>query len=250
MGKHGCCSLKSKGENVKIKNIVFDFDGVIVDTLDFCILEIQQVADSYGYTIPSRIELINGWGMIFQDYLAKFFSGLSLENYLHRRAELGLDKKLPPLIDGSREIVELLSLSHTLAIISNREKGTLHEIIAGSGLKNESFFFIQSCSDTEYHKPDHRVFENYFAKFGGKGIEKSSIVYIGDLVADYTAAKNAGLNFIGVLSGGITSLDEFIQAGLEPDNILTSVKDLPEYLERYNGNNAVKNNLTNRRSML
>lgn len=218
-------------ENSKVKSVILDFDGVIVDTLDHCIQEIRQIVGSYGCTMPSRQELLGIWGMIFEDYLAEFFPGISLEMYLRRRMELGLDKHIPPLVEGSKDAIKELSAGFELAIISNREKQTLHEIIGHHELEDIYFSYIQSCTDSEYHKPDPRVFDGYFNNGHGEA-GKDGAVYVGDLISDYRAAKNAGLQFVGVLSGGITKEADFLQAGLKPGNIIESVTHLPQLLAR------------------
>jgi phosphoglycolate phosphatase len=213
-----------------VKKIVFDCDGVLIDSVSYGIEDVQLVARSFGCRIPDEQELIACWGLIFKEFLEKCMPGISLEMYLERRKEIGRDKFLPPRIEGARRTLALLASKYPLSLISNREILTLTQILEGHEFKMDLFRFIQSASDTKHHKPDPRVFAKLLKIFSAEGIFKEDILYIGDHLVDRDASIGAGLNFIGVLSGGLTTREEFLRAGVSPEHILESIRDVPEFL--------------------
>jgi HAD superfamily hydrolase (TIGR01509 family) len=71
---------------------------------------------------------------------------------------------------------------------------------------------LQTAEDTPYHKPDPRVFAPATAALARLGVELPQIVYVGDSLKDFQAARDAGLRFVGVLRG-TTSAEDFALAG-------------------------------------
>lgn len=94
----------------------------------------------------------------------------------------------------------------------------------------EDFAVLQGSEATPYHKPDPRVFEPALETLKQSGIE-NGIVYVGETLNDYYAARDAGLDFIGVTLG---SVDEatFKAAGAQ-----IVLSDLPQ-VEKFILSNA------------
>jgi len=214
----------------KIKKIIFDFDGVLVDSLEHNIKEVQRMAEVFGFGKLERKEIIKHWGIIFEKFLEALMPGVTVEMYIQKRVELGLHKNVPKHFEGARRTLRKLSKKYPLSLISNRERITLGELMAGNGIKKEWFQYIQTASDTEFHKPDPRVFEKVLAILEKDGISKEEILYVGDHSVDFEASKGAGLNFVGILSGHLVTREEFIRAGVLPERVLDSVRDLPNFL--------------------
>jgi len=213
-----------------IKKVVVDCDGVLIDSVAYGIEDIQMIAQSFEIPVPRESDLKASWGPIFKVFLKKFMPGITLEMYLERRRELGRDKIFPPRIEGARRSLALVASKYPLSLISNREILTLTQILGGLEFQMDLFRFIQSASDTEHHKPDPRVFAKLIKFLASDGIPKEDILYVGDHMVDLEASVGAGLKFVGVLSGGLTSRDEFLRAGVPPEHILESIRDVPEFL--------------------
>jgi phosphoglycolate phosphatase-like HAD superfamily hydrolase len=213
-----------------IKKIVFDCDGVLIDSVSYGIEDVRLVAQSFGCRVPDESELIACWGLIFKEFLEKCMPGISLEMYLERRREIGRDKFLPPRIEGARRALALLASKYPLSLISNREILTLTQILEGHEFQMDLFQFIQTASDTEHHKPDPRVFARLIKILAAEDIREKDILYVGDHLVDRDASVGAGLNFLALLSGGLTTKEEFLQAGVSPEHILESIRDVPGFL--------------------
>lgn len=213
-----------------IKEMVFDFDGVLADTTIYCATEVQAVGRELTGIQYDLKKILSGWGVTFETYLSRLFPSITLEMYFEARSRLGFDKKLPPRIFGARRAIRTLSKSFPLSIVTNREKETFEEILDGLEFDRTYFKFIQSCSDTPFHKPDPRVFCNYWLTVDSEAVRPENILYVGDHLVDCQASTARGFRFVAVLSGLVSTRQDFLQAGVAPSDILESVCDLPEYL--------------------
>ena len=72
------------------------------------------------------------------------------------------------------------------------------------------------------------MFSKALKKFNFK---KNEILYVGDSIYDYLAAKRAGLKFVAVLTG-FHKKNDFNKLGLKNKNILKSIKYLPKWLNK------------------
>ena len=57
---------------------------------------------------------------------------------------------------------------------------------------------IPAQKDSEFRKPDPRVFEPLCKKTETIDVAKNEIVYVGDDIRDFEAAKGAGIHFIAI----------------------------------------------------
>lgn len=187
-----------------IKEIVCDFDGVFADSTGHCANEIQTIGESLTGIRLDIQTLLSEWGIIFEQFLEHFYPGVTLERYLKERSRLGFDRYLPPRIPGARRTIEILSTAYPLSIITNRERGTLDQILSGLEIDRSKFKFIQSCSETEFHKPDRRVFDRFMETVDARA-SLGEIMYVGDLLVDHAAANARGFQFAGVLSGNVVT---------------------------------------------
>jgi phosphoglycolate phosphatase-like HAD superfamily hydrolase len=86
----------------------------------------------------------------------------------------------------------------------------------------ENFFYIQTAADTLVHKPDPRVFEPTLKKLQTENVDRSEVLYVGDGLRDFLAARDAGLRFVGI-THGTTSKAAFTEAGADAVDTLTEV---------------------------
>lgn len=80
---------------------------------------------------------------------------------------------------------------------------------------------IVTGDDTEYHKPDPRVFDSIFTELANMNIYENHSIYVGDSLSDYESAKNRGVEFYAVTTG-FTSSEQFLMAGLNEEYVLPS----------------------------
>jgi phosphoglycolate phosphatase-like HAD superfamily hydrolase len=93
------------------------------------------------------------------------------------------------------------------------------------GFPVEKFFILQGADDASAYKPDPKVFDGSLKRLKGKGIMPGDVVYIGDALMDYYAARDAGINFIGVTTGSI-SKEQFKKEGAKSVSTLTDLSKM------------------------
>lgn len=94
-------------------------------------------------------------------------------------------------------IEELREAGLALGIVSTKYRSRIESTLRPHGLI-EHFSVIVGGEDVERHKPDP---EGLLLGLAGLGVGPNEAVYVGDTVADATAAQSAGTAFVGVLSG-------------------------------------------------
>ncbi|MDX9913456.1 MAG: HAD hydrolase-like protein [Candidatus Moranbacteria bacterium] len=210
----------------RIKKIGLDFDGVIVaSNHNFADEFITIGKNMTGREILAE-DIFSIWGLTLSDLLEKLYPEISLSVYFQERERLGFHRNFPTLIPGVIQALESISTKIPISIITNRENHTLFEILEELQVDTGLFEKIQSSDDTDYDKPHPRVFDDFLIRYKAK-----EMLYVGDHhEADYRAAHGAGIHFVGVLSGGISTRKDFLNAGVSENMILDSIADLPAIL--------------------
>ncbi|GLR15663.1 phosphoglucomutase [Portibacter lacus] len=188
----------------KIKAVIFDLDGVIVDTAKYHYLAWKSLADQLGIPFSER-ENENLKGISRMDSL-NFILSLGDVQYMSQddKMKLAISKNLHYLeliTDLNREDI----LPGTLEWIQECKDNNI-KIALGSASKNarrilesldliDQFDVIIDGTNTTKTKPDPQVFE-LAAK--GLGVKASESVVIEDAYKGLEAAKNGGFYSIGI----------------------------------------------------
>lgn len=129
----------------------------------------------------------------------------------------------PHVIPGVLEAVQRLAGQFPLAVITVRGATATHAFLQASGLLSHIPLVVHGLS-TRRTKPHAEPVQFASQHYG---LQPQECVMVGDTTVDILAAKRAGAQAIGVLSG-FGEEDELRQAGA--DLILPSVAELPEIL--------------------
>lgn len=209
-----------------MKKIGVDFDGVIVASNHNFATEFIAITKNISGRDISKQAIFSIWGLTLSGLLEKLCPEISLSIYFQERKRLGFHQNFPTLIPGVIEAIELISARIPISIITNRESQTLFEILEELRVDISLFEKIQSSNDTDYDKPHPKVFDDFLVRYRAQ-----EMLYIGDHhKTDYLAAAGAGIHFVGVLSGGISTQEDFISAGVPRKMILNSLADVPNHL--------------------
>jgi phosphoglycolate phosphatase-like HAD superfamily hydrolase len=132
----------------------------------------------------------------------------------------------PPLIAGVIETLEQICQSNlALGLLSTTSRDLFEHQLVAVGVKLEWFERIVGGSDTNFIKPDPKVFEVFT-----EARRADSLVYVGDALVDWEAARDARLGLFLAVTTGHTSRDDFLAAGVPETQILGSVADVPKAL--------------------
>lgn len=128
------------------------------------------------------------------------------------------------LLPGARELIETLSRTHDLALLTNGAPDLQREKIAATGL--EPFFKAVAVSGEQgIGKPDPEIFHRLLANLG---VSPSEAVMVGNsLERDIAGARNAGVRSIWIRVPGSEEHAEVV-----PDHTVTALSEIPGILEQ------------------
>ena len=186
----------------------------------------------FGYTLSEEIFRLH-YGKPWSKMIEEIFPGLPFTQFYSSLMELEKDHPFEE-IDGTTSLLQYLQL---LGI----KIGILTSDYQESFLRRANYLghlqYIETqlifCADNTLHqKPDGRVFIPVVEYLEAVGIKKEEIAFVGDLLTDYQAAKEANILFFAVTTGYKTK-EDFLEAGLSSSHILSSVVDLRNWFSSY-----------------
>ena len=197
-----------------LKAVIFDLDGVLLDNTQLIVEIFQEAAKRSGLKVPDKKSVIATLGLVGRDMVEILLGKKHTETLTQVWMEREKETKSTP---GIREVLNALKTKK--AVVTSAPtlfaKRRLKEFI-------DYFDVIITQESTKKHKPDP---EPLFFACDKLGIKPEEAVYVGDRIIDFETAKNAGMDFIGILSGG-TSEEEFKKSG-----VTKIIKSLGELLE-------------------
>lgn len=180
-----------------IKAIIFDIDGVLLDSFEANLKFFQDLMIKTGYRPPTREEFITIFHLSMMDAikeLTKSDSGEEIKRIweIGRSREVEYDVDLLKVPEGIGEVLEKLSKNYLLGIVTSRIKESVYE--SPKLAKLEKYFKGEvSYQDTKNHKPHPEPL--LFAAEKLK-VKPKECVYIGDVENDIKAARAAGMRII------------------------------------------------------
>jgi FMN phosphatase YigB (HAD superfamily) len=220
--------------------LIFDFDGVVVDTTKLAFKFIQESLYKHGLPTVDDSFLRSIWGRPVEE--------------IHKLIEEEIDEKFPaklrvelknyrPKCSPASELAFILQKSrqngNKIALVTNRSKKDINGILDHNICRHilDLFNFIQS-GEKNIKKPDPLVFKSILDSLEYQKWQIENIVFFGDTVAyDYQAVLSFNktssykMLFFGVLSGANTE-EDFIKAGLNPDYLI-SLEEIPDKVSSF-----------------
>jgi len=210
-----------------IKAIIFDSDDTIVDFSSIAAGCIQKAASNLKLKVPKRQEINKLWGRSIEYIIDNLWGREHIHEFRKEYFKMASRYKFKE-IKGAKATINLLKKKYKLGVISAKPRPLMIKNFKDINLDTKIFKFMLSADDTRFHKPDPRVFEGVLAKLK---IKSHEVLYVGDMLVDCEASRKAGFNFAAVLTGFYKKKD-FIKMGLEKENILNSIKELPKLVEK------------------
>lgn len=198
-----------------IKAVIFDIDGTLIDSVDAHAESWVKTFEKFGRKVSfDQAKKLIGMGS--DQFLGDYFSkekvekdGKKIDDY---RSKLFMKEYMPKVkpFPKVRELFLKLKnddIKFVLASSAKDDEIEKYEEIANIKDLVEK---KTSTDDAEQSKPEPDIFQAAYAKLGK--IEKRDIVVIGDTPYDAIAAKKAGLDCFGVLTGG-WSKEKLLESG-------------------------------------
>jgi len=205
-----------------IKAVFFDHDDTLVGTYRSKSAHHIYVAKMYYDKVLNEEEIRQHWGKPLRELVCLLYGTDDVDEAMRNNTACHEDfpKELfTATIPTLRRIKEQGRL---IGIVTATSRFSFEHDLKLHNVPKELIDYKQSADDTDYHKPDPRVFEPALAWLSSQGIKPGEVLYVGDGLHDMKAAIGAGFNFIGVETGLVTA-DEFTSAG---GNSVPTVADL------------------------
>lgn len=181
-----------------IKAVIFDIDGVLLDSYEANFRFYCSLLEAAGYKGPTQKEFPNYFHMSMYDGI-KAMTGLEDEDEVKRIWEMGRGKdnvvsypvELLAMPDGCEKVMKKLAGKYKLGIVTSRIRESTYE---GPMAKLRDLFDASvSYQDTENHKPHPEPLHLAAKKLG---LKPEECVYIGDMPSDIKAANAARMKII------------------------------------------------------
>ncbi|WP_203300434.1 HAD family hydrolase [Marinobacter sediminum] len=213
---------------MKVKVVIFDWDGTLVDSVEHIAESLHQAATELGYPQLEREAYrdIIGLGMI--EALEKLYPGISREEMNTIREGYGryfFSKVTTPqnVFAGMADVVaDIRGAGLGCSVATGKSRRGLDIALDSSGLG--SHFDTTRCADETRSKPDPTMLEEIVRFYG---IDPSDAVMIGDTRYDLDMAQRIGMPSIGV-EWGVHKRD--VLGDYSPHAIVDTVPDLRKVL--------------------
>lgn len=209
-----------------IKAIIFDSDDTLLDFSVIACPVIQESAKRLNMRIPESDEINKLWGMPLGSFLKVLWEEIDVDEFKKHYYSI-MEEKTFSEIEGAGEIIKLLHSKFDLGVITTKPERLMKKHFNDAGFDLTMFKFLHGAEHAPYRKPDPKVFDKSLEILG---INPNKVLYVGDSMFDYKAAKGAGINFVGVETG-FYKRDDYVKNRLSGSNVITSVKMLPTWLK-------------------
>lgn len=188
---------------MKYKALFFDFDGVIADSVEVKTRAFAELFKAFGPETQSQVvahHRANG-GMTrrdkfrhyYKEFLEKPLDGEGLDALCRKFSALVVDEVVACAeIPGATHVLEKWSTRVPCFVVSATPDDEIVQIVARRGL---SEFF------TEVRGSDHTKTENLAELLKKYVLKPEASIFFGDAASDYRAARNCGVDFLGILPG-------------------------------------------------
>ena len=188
--------------------ILFDFDGVLCECMDVKTEAFAQMFEPFGEDIVEKVVNhhvkyggISRYKKIdyyYKEYLNKDISEEKLNELAQVFSDLVLEKVIAsPLVKGVKEFLEKYYKKLDLYVISGTPQEELIKIVEKKDMKK----YFKSVLGSPVRKPEHAkriISEN--------GYDIDKVLYVGDSFSDYKDSQAAGIQFLGRVPIGMSSI--------------------------------------------
>lgn len=182
--------------------IIFDWDGTLVDSIDWIVHCIQQAAEHYACPVPEPQAVKDVIGLSIENALKTLFPNVDGEIRQNMAAHYGqtfFSKQIGPddLFPGVYEMLQQFRQDgYRLAVATGKKSSGLAQAIEATGVAE--LFCATRCSDQTASKPNPLMIDEIVAELAA---DKHRTLMVGDSVHDLQMALNAEISAIGVTCG-------------------------------------------------
>ena len=212
--------------NHKVKAVIFDLDGTLIDSHQAIYLSFEYAYKNLGlpplpYDVVRKV-VGRGLNQTFRELLGE--ERVPRAIFLFRKKYEEVFRAHTHLLPDAREVVETLHRREVHMAVATNKLGHFSRTIFEYLGMEKYFGVVVGDGDVSENKPNPEML--YYA-MRQIGVEKEGTVFVGDSVIDIQTAKNAGLKIFSVPTGN-TTREELEKA--QPTVLLDRLLDLLTYL--------------------
>jgi phosphoglycolate phosphatase len=186
----------------KFDLIVFDWDGTLINTIDWIAHCLQQAGEQNGLPIPAIQAAKDVIGLCIDNAIQALFPDADpdlqkqlvadySQNYLSK--QLSQEDFFPGVYDM---LVNLKEFGYLLAVATGKTRNGLNQALQATG--TEALFSITRCADETASKPNPKMLYEIMEH---AQTTADSTLMVGDSIHDLQMALNAKVASIGVACG-------------------------------------------------
>ncbi len=182
--------------------IIFDWDGTLINTIDWIAYCLQSAGEQYGFLKPEPQAAKNVIGLCIDSAVAALYPAadrhtqkkiVTTYSQTYASKQLSRDDFFPGVFD----MLQILkNAGYQLAVATGKTRSGLTQAL--SATKTENIFDITRCADETASKPDPKMLHEIMAHTGAA---QERTLMVGDSVHDLQMAHNANIASIGVTCG-------------------------------------------------
>ncbi|MDD5423154.1 MAG: HAD hydrolase-like protein [Candidatus Omnitrophica bacterium] len=187
-----------------IKAVFFDFDGVIVESVDIKTAAFAKVFKGEGDEVVQKVidyhvrntgvSRYDKFKYIYKEILSRPLTDAKFGELCDNFAAIVLDEVIKaPYVKGALEFLKDSVKQYKYFIVSATPQDEIEGIVRARGISG--FFEKAYGAPTKKADAVREALDSY-------KIKPREAAYIGDAMSDYAAAKENSVNFIARLSGG------------------------------------------------
>jgi phosphoglycolate phosphatase len=232
--KHSLCYITENfqiqgKDTAMIKCAVFDFDGTLADSVEFCLAVFDKVFQKYmGSRAPDHEAVYKNFGMN-EPGVIRFFMGETNKEaeedfYAFHR---GLHPQMcPEPFPGVIEMLDFLrSRGIPMVILTGRSETTCN--ISLDFLDMQKYFCGAKYGSPEKNDKAAQLRE----LMAERGFKCDELIYVGDAVSDVTACRAAGVPCLTAAWASSARLEELEK--VNPGLIFRSVGEMQKYIAEH-----------------
>lgn len=184
--------------------LLFDLDGTLIDSTEAIVDGFYTAFHSFNEPKPQEKDITELIGYTLEDIFSMLGVDESLVDahvlaYKARYREISHQKTV--LIPGAAQALEIASTFATLGVVTTKTSRYSKELLEHLGIMKH-FKTLIGREDVKNVKPDPEPIEKALANLGKFDTSAKKLIWmIGDTMMDIDAAKNAGVNHVGLLTG-------------------------------------------------
>jgi phosphoglycolate phosphatase len=188
--------------NNRFDLLIFDWDGTLINTIDWITHCLQTASERCGCDIPKAQAAKDVIGLSIQEATSKLHPSVDaktheqlVQHYAKEYAskQLSRDDLFPDIYEM---LVELKQAGYSLAVATGKTRHGLQEALQATAM--EDLFSVTRCADETASKPDPKMLLEIMQVTNST---PERTLMVGDSIHDLQMATNARISSVGVCCG-------------------------------------------------